>query len=146
MSVKCGGVRIGASPPNTTFQPPPSISCQVFKQFLPCKDDARLSRMISSLSTSYMPLADASTSSTHTHPTHTERSSSSSHEMSNISVISTILDYGQDGHSHAMAQHTLGMDLAMSSNRMEWSCSNFHCMFCLSIGAFIIFWTLLLLR
>ena len=48
--------------------------------------------------------------------------------MNNISVISTTLDYEQDGHSHAMVHHMLSMDnMAMSSEKMKWSCGSFQC-------------------
>ena len=80
----------------------------------------------------------------------TESYSSTNHEMTNISVISPMVDtlvYQTD--SHTRAQHKLGGDIfipAKRTHRGEFIWTNFHCLLCVGIAGFVVFWTLLLLR
>ena len=70
--------------------------------------------------------------------------------MTNISVISPMVDtlvYQSDTDSRA--KHKLGGDIfipAKRSHRGEFIWTNFHCLLCVGIAGFVVFWTLLLLR
>ena len=70
--------------------------------------------------------------------------------MTSISVISPMVDtVVHQSESHARAQHKLGGDMftpARRAKRGEFVRTNFHCLLCLGIAGFVVFWTLLLLR
>lgn len=73
---------------------------------------------------------------------YTEPSTSTNHEMTSISIISPTME------THTMAQHTLGGDTFSDkrSHRKEWIWTNFHCLLCLGVSGFLVFWTFILLR
>lgn len=69
--------------------------------------------------------------------------------MTSISMISPMVDIMPD--SHSRAQHKLGVDISVShmyksKARGDFSWTNFHCLLCMGIAGFAVFWTLLLLR
>jgi len=130
--------------------------------------------MITSLSSNYKPLSEChqsdrdhypSTTSDNGYPSSSRAPSggSGNHEMTRISVISpnnnnsaamdTVVVHHQPD-CHVLAKHKLagvGGDLFSSSNRrttrgggIVWT--NFHCMLCLGLSGFFIFWTAILLR
>ena len=80
----------------------------------------------------------------------TESYSSTNHEMTDISMISPMVDtmvYQTD--SQTRAQQKLGGDIfipAKRSHRGEFIWTNFHCLLCLGMAGFVVSWTLLLLR
>ena len=67
-------------------------------------------------------------------------------EMSSISVISPMMDtivYQTNSSTKQKHLHCLPVKRA---RREDWVWTNFHCLLCLGITGFIIFWTFLLLR
>jgi hypothetical protein len=70
--------------------------------------------------------------------------------MSSISMISPMVDtvVYQDN-SVSKHKHRLGTQRSIptkKANREEFIWTNFHCLLCLGIGGFLVFWTMLLLR
>ena len=70
--------------------------------------------------------------------------------MSSISVISPMVDTTvYQANTVSKHKHMLGKDLCNPAKRVkrgDFIWTNFHCMLCVGIGGFVVFWTLLLLR
>ena len=70
--------------------------------------------------------------------------------MTSISVISPMVDTMVcQAQSHTRAQHMLGGDTFIPDKRTsrgDFMWTNFHCLLCVGIAGFTVFWTLLLLR
>ena len=106
--------------------------------------------MISRSSSSYQPLSDSQTMD-HDRDTNTvgADSADSTHEMTSISIMqgtSCAVDSG--GQTRIIKKFNNEIDFIpgkkCKSESMDWT--NFHCVLCLGIGGFLVFWIFLLLR
>jgi len=116
--------------------------------------------MITSLSSNYKPLSEVHQPDNFTSTSESAYSSTTTttnHELTKISVISpqhhlmdTVVVHHQPD-CHVLAQHKLaGAGGELFSARRAWRgeivWTNFHCLLCLGLTGFFLFWTAILLR